>query len=153
MGKILTGVFILIAIGGAALGILGATNPMVIGNFFMTPMGRQLMGWLPMLSILFFVVIFGLAFVPHIIGGIKNAQKKSRLKVVGIRKRAKIMSATGTGLYINNIPQVKLIVETQPGVQAEITTLAASWSGIAAGAEIDILVDPSNPTEAVLATN
>jgi hypothetical protein len=151
MGKILTVIMVLVGVGGAALGIYGAVNPTGLGNFFMSSAGKQILNQIPMISILFFVVVFGLAFGPHAIAGIKNAQKKSRLKVIGVKKRAKIMSVTGTGLYINEIPQVKMVVETQPGVQAEITTLAASWSGIVAGAEIDILVDPSNPTEAVVA--
>lgn len=152
MGKIIAILGALIGVAGAGLGIFAAANPQAVGSFFMTPAGRQLMSNLPTYSIIFFVVVFGLAFGPHAIAGVKNAQKKSRLKVTGVKKRVKILSVTGTGLYINEIPQVKMVVETQPGVQAEITTLAASWSGIIAGAEIDVLVDPSNPTEAVVAS-
>ncbi|MGL5831520.1 MAG: hypothetical protein ACRCZE_05240 [Candidatus Altimarinota bacterium] len=151
MSKILGILIAIVGVGGAALGIYGATNPQGLGNFFLSPAGKQVMNYIPAISIILFVGIFVLAFAPHVVGGIKNAQKKSRLKVIGIRKKAKILSVTGTGLYVNNIPQVKIIVETQPGVQAEFTAMAASWSGIAAGAEVEILVDPSNPTEAVLA--
>jgi ABC-type lipoprotein release transport system permease subunit len=151
MGKIIGILGAVLGVAGAALGIYAAANPQAVGSFFMSPAGRQLLSNLPTYSIIFFVVVFGLAFGPFALGGIKNAQKKSRLKTIGVKKRVKIISVTGTGLYINEIPQVKMVVETQPGVQAEITALAASWSGIVAGAEIDILVDPSNPTEAVMA--
>jgi len=155
LGKVLGFLGIILGIGGFAIGMLAAFNPQLVGSWFvalfMQDGGKSFGDFMsfkfPILFTIFMLIIMSLAFSPLIIGGINNSKKKARLKMVGIKAKASIVSVTDTNITINNSPYIKVVVEIRPGVQAEFTTMASRIAIPRAGDVIEVVYDPSNPKD------
>lgn len=83
-------------------------------------------------------------------------KKESNLKENGIEGQAAILSAEQTGMYMNNLPQVKMLLEiTIPGevpyqIEHKQIMNYISIGGFSAGHVVPVLVDPNNPKNILL---
>src|SRR5262245_45122875 len=69
---------------------------------------------LPIFFIGLFVVIFGLAFGPLVIDGIRH----NRLRASGETAEAIIMDVQETGVRVNRQPRVRITLEVRPSMRA-----------------------------------
>lgn len=143
------GALTLFGILGAVWGSMAASNPQAglgvglqIAKIVQTPY------FVPGILIFVFIMM-GAAFSPLITGAMKNAQKKKRLMQIGQKATAKIVSVRDTGITVNNNPYVEITVEIKPGVQATFSTMIARYAAIRIGDSIEVLYDPSNPSDAI----
>lgn len=84
-----------------------------------------------------------------------NAREKN-LRENGLRGQARILSAQQTGRFVNNLPQVKLLLEiTSPTGEIyqiehkEVVSMLAIGS-LGAGAVLPVYIDPNNKKKIVL---
>jgi hypothetical protein len=96
-----------------------------------------------------------------LIGGIilwkrRQSNKLEWFKKFGIPGTAEIISAEQTGVYINNLPQVRLKMNITTGMIAPYTiTVKKVYNLIEIGklipgAKMQVLVDPKNPKNILL---
>lgn len=103
---------------------------------------------------------FFIILITGVTGGIilRNARQQKRLewfKKFGIPATAEIISAEQTGVYINNLPQIKLNLNiTGAGSPYQITIKKVfnllEVGKLVPGAKLQILVDPKNPKNILL---
>jgi len=137
---------LIVGLAGAAIGIYASINPMGVGKLFLS-MGVDNMVNLMSFGIpLLVLVIMGAAFAPFIASAMKNAQKKKRLALVGVKGKAKILSVQDTGLTVNNNPYIRVTVEMKPGSQATFQTMVSRVAIPRAGDMIEVIYDPADPS-------
>jgi len=130
---------------GALIGIYASINPMGIGNLFLQ-IGPQNIGTYMSVGMpIFFVVVFGAAFGPFVMKGIKNSQYKKRLQQVGQKASAKILSVQDTGITVNMNPYIKVTVQLPNGTTSTFQMLVSRISIPQPGDTMDVLYDPSDP--------
>ncbi|MCC6643160.1 hypothetical protein IT411_00240 [Candidatus Peregrinibacteria bacterium] len=160
MAKIITIIGILLGVIGAGIGILAAINPQLVASWFvpliMNDNGRGFSNFMgvifPIGMILFFVVVFGLAFRPLIANAMNSGKIKNHLKMVGVKGTARVLSVQDTGITVNNSPFAKITMEIKPGVTAEFSTTIGRLNIPRPGDMIEVVYDPSNPKVAMPAS-
>lgn len=131
---------------GAAIGIYASINPEGVATLLNSPQG---MVAFPIFIAALVIIPITLSFGPLAISAIKNSRKKKRLRQIGVKGTAKILSVQDTGVTINMAPYVKITVQTSMGTQAEFNMLVSRVGIPRPGDEIEILYDPADPTIAM----
>jgi hypothetical protein len=137
---------ILIALGGAGIGIYASIDPEGLAAWFMKMDLRALTVWLPVGITVFVVLICGAVFAPFIKSAMDNSQKKKRLAMTGIKGNAVILDVRDTGMTVNRNPYIKVTVEVKPGIQASFQMLCSRVQIPRVGDTIEVLYDPSDLT-------
>ena len=107
---------------------------------------------LPIFFIGLFVVIFGLAFGPLVIDGIRH----NRLRASGETAEAIIMDIQETGVRVNRQPRVRITLEVRPSMRTAYqatTHKIISYFEISRyqpGALMEVKVDPNKPQDVVI---
>jgi len=112
---------------------------------------------------IFFLLMGGffIVFIIALAGGMilwerGQSKKLEWFKKFGIPGTAEIISAEQTGVYINNLPQVRLKMSITTGMIAPYTiTIKKVYNFIeigklVPGAKMEVLVDPKNPKNILL---
>lgn len=119
-------------------------------NDFVLP--TILVSLLPFFFIGLFVVIFGLAFGPTVLDGIRH----SRLRATGESAEATIVQIRETGVRINRQPRVKITLDVRPSMrpafQATTHKLISYFeiSQYQPGAVVEVKFDPQQPQQVVI---
>lgn len=100
----------------------------------------------PIGMLLFFVIVFGLAFRPLIASKMATGKMRKQLQMTGVKGTARILSVQDTGITVNNSPFAKITIEVKPGVTAEFSTTVGRLNIPRAGDTIEVVYDPSNPS-------
>lgn len=149
LGKIIGGCGCVVGALGFALGMFAVFAPdqfaPVEKALESPPIGSFMDRYFPVLLIGFFVIVFAAAFSPLILGAIKKHQMRGRLKMVGQKGEARILSIHDTGITINNDPYIKIFLEVN-GTRAEISTSVSRVGIPRPGEMIRVVYDPSDPT-------
>lgn len=133
---------ILIGIGSAAAGIYVSASASPGWDS-----GEFMMGVIfPIGMLLFFVIVFGLAFRPLITSKIAASKMRKQLRMTGVKGTARILSVQDTGITINNSPFAKVTIEVKPGITAEFSTTVGRLNIPREGDMIEVVYDPSNPS-------
>jgi hypothetical protein len=112
-------------------------------------------------SVVFTLVIMGasLFFVFRLLGGLrKQAQEEQRLLQTGAPATGQIMAVNQTGTYINQQPQVQIVVMVHPQggqpYQAQLTKVVSMFetAQYQIGAQVHVRYDPQNPAKIAIAT-
>jgi len=98
------------------------------------------------------LLVMGLIFGGVGIPIYRSGARARRLAMTGERARAQVLSASPTGLSINNVPQYAFTLLVQrpgaaPPYQATVKMLGAAH--IRHGASVSVLVDPQDPTSVI----
>lgn len=107
---------------------------------------------LPFVFIGFFVLVFGLAFGPLVVDGIRH----NRLRSTGETAEATIIKLQETGVRVNRQPRVKITLSVRPSMRPAyeaVTHKIISYFEISQyqpGAVMEIKVDPNNPQSVVI---
>lgn len=107
---------------------------------------------LPFVLIGFFVLVFGLAFGPLVVDGIRH----NRLRSTGETAEATILKLQETGVRVNRQPRVKITLSVRPSMRPAyeaVTHKLISYFEISQyqpGAVMEIKVDPNNPQSVVI---
>ncbi len=115
--------------------------------------------WIFSIVITLVVVGGSLFFVFRMIGGLqKQAQEEARLLQSGAPAQGQIMAVNQTGTYINNQPQVQIVVMVYPPngqpYQAQLVKIVSMFetSQFQIGAQVHVRYDPQNPAKIAIAT-
>jgi hypothetical protein len=152
LAKILTWVGIIVGILGAGVGIYASINPMGLADFMSNPAFTT---WVPYVFGGFIFLVVGLSLLPVFglaIQGLKNIGIKGRLRQNGTKTTATILSLQDTGVTINMNPLVRLTVQTKSGIKGEFKSLVSRVGFPSPGDEIEVVYNPSNPSEMMLAS-
>lgn len=137
---------IIMGILGMGIGIYASIDPMAIGSIFLQIGPEKIGNYMQIGMPILFIVIFGAAFGPFVVKGIKNSRVKKRLQQVGQKTTVKILDVRDTGVTINMNPYVKVTVQMPNGNSATFDMLVSRVQIPRAGDGIDVLYDPSDPT-------
>ena len=111
-------------------------------------------------SVLFSLVVFaGVAFLMwKIFGGLmKASQERQQLLMTGVPANGRILQLMDTGMFVNNNPQVRIVVEVQPPggapYQAQCTMVLSYLAipRVQPGCQVPVRYDPTNPMRIALA--
>jgi len=139
---------LIIGILGMGFGLVAVINPMAIGNLMFQPGADQVITYV---SVGLPVFIVAVAVGPLAASAINDHLKKKRLKQVGVKASAEIVSVEDTGVTVNMNPYVKIIVKMPNGNDASFKMLVSRVEIPRQGDVIELLYDPSDPT-VVMAT-
>lgn len=107
---------------------------------------------LPIFSIGLFVLIFGLAFGPLVVDGLRH----NRLRASGETAEATILRLQETGVRVNRQPRVKITLSVRPSMRPAyeaVTHKLISYFEIShyqPGAVMEVKFDPNNPQSVVI---
>lgn len=82
-----------------------------------------------------------------------------RLLAGGQQAKARILQAEETGAYVNEFPQIRLLLEVQPAggssfqSEAVTTVRPLQLSQVQVGNTVDVRYDPADPSKVALALN
>jgi hypothetical protein len=111
-----------------------------------------LLEMLPFVMVAFFILVFGLAFGPLVIDGIRH----NRLRANGEAAEAIIMDIQETGTRVNRQPRVKITLEVRPSLRPAYkatTHKIISYFEISQyqpGAVMEVKFDPNNLQHVVI---
>jgi len=136
---------------GGLMGVIGIG--MLVGSFFM-PMGASglLVPGIIMPCVGLFMGRLGL-------GLRRSAAKAARIRVHGIAATGQIVSATPTGMSINDVPQMnvemQVLIEGKAPYPASTKLLVPPQmlAQLVPGVQVQIRVDPEDPSALVIETN
>ncbi len=100
----------------------------------------------PVGMLLFFIIVFGLAFKPLITSKLANGKMRKQLKMTGVKGTAIVVSVQDTGITVNNSPFAKITIEVKPGVTAQFSATVGRLNIPREGDTIEVVYDPSNPS-------
>jgi len=95
------------------------------------------------------VVILPSIFLVGLAPAAVRALRGWRIRRTGVRMTATVISASKTGLMVNYVPQYEATVRLPTGNTAKVILLA--YGGAPEGLQLDVMVDPSNQSKAVVA--
>jgi hypothetical protein len=159
---VITAIIGLIVMAGVGVGVYVSTvDPEVLAGWFQEMIAddggesfeNNISMFLPGIIIFFVAIIFLAGFYPLIKGALGKSKKKKVLKERGQKATAKVMTVRDTGITINNNPHIKITVEVRPGVTAELSHTVSRVSIPRPGDQIEIVYDPSNPENVLLASD
>ncbi len=103
-------------------------------------------------SQLAFIVGFYSLVVVAISAGVLLWTRKRRQRLLhGRRVLARISSVTGGNLVVNGVPQVQVVLEWQDGATSRSAKMTVgAGPGVAPGGTLAVIVDPKNPSKAML---
>lgn len=111
------------------------------------------LGLLPIIIIVVVVVILGIVFLPMLRGSMRS----SKLLQTGVSAQAQILKVWQTGMYVNEQPQIGLLLQVQPAngapfqVEAKKVVSMIQIPQFQPGAMLEVKYDPANPTEVAIA--
>jgi hypothetical protein len=107
---------------------------------------------IPFFFIIPFFLVFGLAFGPLVVDGIRH----SRLRANGESAEATIVKVQETGMRVNRQPRVKITLEVRPSMRSPyqaVTHKIVSYFEVSqyqVGAVMDVKFDPNAPQHVVI---
>src|SRR5690606_4100277 len=115
--------------------------------------------WIMVVVITVVTVGGSLFFVFRLLGGLpKAAAEEQRLLQSGAPATGQIVAVQQTGTYVNNQPQVVIVVMVQPPggqpYQAQLTKIVSMFetTQYQIGAQVHVRYDPQNPSKIAIAT-
>jgi hypothetical protein len=115
--------------------------------------------WIFSIVITLVVVGVSLFFVFRVLGGLhKAAKEEQRLLQTGTPASGQILAVNQTGTYVNNQPQVNIVVMVYPSggqpYQAQITKLVSMFeiAQYQIGGQVQVYYDPQDPSKIAVAT-
>jgi hypothetical protein len=109
--------------------------------------------WLPIVIVVFVVVILAIFFLPMLRGSVRT----SKLMQTGVSAQAQIIKVWQTGMYVNEQPQIGLVLQVQPSngapFQAEAKKVVSMIQipQFQPGQMLEVKYDPANPKEVAIA--
>jgi len=105
--------------------------------------------------ILIFAVVFPLTFGGWGVKMIRAAKRSKIIAQTGVRGTGRILAVNLTGTYINNVPQMRIVMQVtvpgRPPVQASCTKLLQPQNAAGlVGREVNVMWSPAYPDQAVL---
>ena len=104
------------------------------------------------------VTVVSVIFMIRVFGGLAKANKEAaRILSTGQPATGQIASVQQTGTYVNNNPQVSLLINVTPQqgapYQAQLTKIVSMFEipQYQVGAALDLRVDPANPMSIAIA--
>jgi hypothetical protein len=101
--------------------------------------------------VIYIVIMMTAAFLPMTISSLRRASLKRRLAKTGQRMMARILEIRDTGVTMNQNPYIEVQVDIRPGIETWIACTVSRVSIPRPGDSIEILYDPLNPRDAVIA--
>lgn len=105
------------------------------------------------------VTVLSLVFVMRFLRGMANANKEAaRILSTGHPATGQVLSAQQTGTYVNNNPQVMLVIHVTPQnggapYQTQLSKIVSMFEipQYQVGAQLALMVDPGNPMKIAIA--
>jgi hypothetical protein len=117
-------------------------------------MNLDFLNYLPIIIIVVMAVIFGIVFLPMLRGSMRSSQ----LMKSGVSAQAQILKVWQTGMYVNEQPQIGMILQVQPTdgtapFQAEAKKVVSMIQipQFQPGGMLEVKYDPANPKAVAIA--
>lgn len=117
-------------------------------------MNLDFLNYLPIIIIGFVALIFAIVFLPMLRGSMRSSQ----LMKTGVSAQAQILKVWQTGMYVNEQPQIGMVLQVQPAdgsapFQAEAKKVVSMIQipQFQPGGMLEVKYDPANPKEVAIA--
>lgn len=116
-------------------------------------MNLDFLNFLPIIIILIVAVVFGIVFLPMLRGSMRS----SKLLQTGVAAKAQILKVWQTGMYVNEQPQLGMVLNVMPDnaaafqVEAKKVVSFIQIPQFQPGAMLEVKYDPANPKQVAIA--
>src|SRR5450759_2809790 len=116
-------------------------------------MNLDFLNFLPIIIIVVVVVVLGIVFLPMLRGSMQS----SKLLQTGVAAKAQILKVWQTGMYVNEQPQLGMVLNVMPDngaafqVEAKKVVSMVQIPQFQPGAMLEVKYDPANPKQVAIA--